>query len=278
MMQVWSGLMLRVDNEAQLAAVLGHEIGHYLAKHSTERLRDAKSRSAFGSFLALFGAVGAIGQLGLLASMFAYSRDHEREADRIGLDLMRRAGYAPGEAAKVWSNLLLEIKARADANGQSTSPMFATHPLPEERVETLARLAEATPGGVTNEDAWRQKTAQHVPDWLDQEIKRGQHEESLALLTRLVARSPAEPEFVFARGELQRLRARDNDLEAALADYRAAIQIGGEPPQTHRGIGMILRARNQPAEAKASFQRYAELAPAAPDIAMIKTYIEETGK
>jgi predicted Zn-dependent protease len=156
--------------------------------------------------------------------------------------------------------------------------MFATHPLPEERVETLARLAEATPGGVTNEDAWRQKTAQHVPDWLDQEIKRGQHEESLALLTRLVARSPAEPEFVFARGELQRLRARDNDLEAALADYRAAIQIGGEPPQTHRGIGMILRARNQPAEAKASFQRYAELAPAAPDIAMIKTYIEETGK
>ena len=44
--------MLRVDNEAQLAAVLGHEIGHYLARHSVERLRDAKSRAAFGQFSA----------------------------------------------------------------------------------------------------------------------------------------------------------------------------------------------------------------------------------
>ena len=51
MMQVWTGLLLRVDDEAQLAAVLGHEFGHYLARHSTERLRDAKSRSAFGAFL-----------------------------------------------------------------------------------------------------------------------------------------------------------------------------------------------------------------------------------
>ena len=48
MMQVWTGLLLRVDNEAQLAAVLGHEIGHYLARHAVETLRDAKSRSAFG--------------------------------------------------------------------------------------------------------------------------------------------------------------------------------------------------------------------------------------
>jgi beta-barrel assembly-enhancing protease len=78
MMQVWSGLPLRVDNEAQLAAVLGHEIGHYLQRHSVERLRDAKSRSAFGTFIGLFGAVGALGQLGMLAGQFAYSRKHER--------------------------------------------------------------------------------------------------------------------------------------------------------------------------------------------------------
>ena len=50
MMQVWSGL-LRVDNEAQLASVVGHEIGHYLQRHTVERLRDAQSRSAFGMVL-----------------------------------------------------------------------------------------------------------------------------------------------------------------------------------------------------------------------------------
>ena len=50
MMQVWSGLLLRVDNEAQLAAVLGHEIGHYLARHSVERLRDVKDVPPSASF------------------------------------------------------------------------------------------------------------------------------------------------------------------------------------------------------------------------------------
>jgi beta-barrel assembly-enhancing protease len=278
MMQVWSGLMLRVDNEAQLAAILGHEIGHYLAKHSTERLRDAKSRSAFGAFLGLFGAIGAIGQLGVLAGMLAYSREHEREADRIGLDLMRQAGYAPAEAAKVWGNLLLEIKAKPGPDAQRNSPLFATHPQPEERMETLSRLAASTPGGMTNDDLWHNKTAPYRLDWVDQEIKRGQHEESLALLNRLVARSPGDTAILFGRAELQRLRATANDLDAAMADYREAIRIGDEPAQVHRGLGLILRSRNQKDQAKASLLRYCELLPGAPDIAMIRNYVEELEK
>src|SRR2546427_11246855 len=95
MMQVWSGLMLRVDNEAQLAAVLGHEIGHYLARHSVERLRDAKSRAAFGSFMGMFGVVGAVGVLATLAAAFAYSRGHQRRAGNNRLLLMHNAGYDP---------------------------------------------------------------------------------------------------------------------------------------------------------------------------------------
>ena len=132
MMQVWTGLMLRVDNEAQLATVLGHEIGHYLQRHSVDQLRDAKTRAAFGQFLGLFGVAGLLGQLGMVAGMFAYGQDHEREADAIGIRLMRNAGYDPAEAAKVWENLLLEIRARPE--GERSSPFFATHPPPAERL------------------------------------------------------------------------------------------------------------------------------------------------
>ena len=71
----------RVDNEAQLAAVIGHEIGHYLERHSLERLRDMKSRAAFGQFIGMFGAVGALAQLGVLAGAFAFSREHETRAE-----------------------------------------------------------------------------------------------------------------------------------------------------------------------------------------------------
>ena len=91
MLQVWSGLLLRVENEAQLAAVLGHEIGHYLRRHGLERLRDAETRSAWGSLLTPL--TGPLGSMALSLGRFSFSRDQEREADSIGLALMRRAGY-----------------------------------------------------------------------------------------------------------------------------------------------------------------------------------------
>jgi predicted Zn-dependent protease len=277
MMQVWTGLLLRTENEAQLAAILGHEIGHYLARHTVERMRDVKSRSAFGQFLGLFGVVGAVGQLAVVASLFAYSRDQEREADNIGAILMKQAGYDPAEAPKVWGNLLLEIKARPDNDPTRASPMFATHPSPDERQEMLKRLAETTPGGATNEETWHAKTAPFMFDWLKDETKRGQHEESIALLTRMIAHAPERSEYFFARGEVYRLRGSPSDADAALADYQSAVKAGSEPAETYRGLGVIYRQRNQAAAARENFQRYLESAPQAPDSAMIKSYMEELG-
>jgi predicted Zn-dependent protease len=277
MMQVWSGLMLRCDNEAQLAAVLGHEVGHYVQRHSLENLRTAKSHSAAATFLSLFGAVGALGQLGVLANMKGYSREYESEADRISVTLMRNAGYDPAEAARIWENLLLEIKARGDS-GTGSSPLFASHPPAEERKQALTELASAAPGGVTNEAAWQQATQPFLREWLVDEVKRGQREESLALLDRMVARGQMRSEYLYARAETYRLRAKEGDLDLALADYRAAAAAGAEPPETHRGLAAVHRARNQVPEAKASLQRYLELAPNAPDAAMMKSYLEEMGK
>ncbi len=274
MMQVWTGLMLRVENEAQLAAILGHEIGHYLARHSVESLRDAKSRSAFAQFLGMFGLVGVVGQMGAVAGMFAYSRDNEREADRIGLHLMRQAGYDSAEAWKVWANLLLEIEARPGASAAST-PMFATHPPPEERKAELAKLAQELPGGVANEEAWRAHIRPHLAEWLAAEVKRGQHEESLALLTRMIAREPGTGLLPYARAEVYRSRARPEDLDAAAKDYLFAASLADAPPETYRGLGFVYRMKAQRVDAVTAFRRYLELAPAAPDAPMITSYVEE---
>jgi beta-barrel assembly-enhancing protease len=274
MMQVWSGLMLRVDNEAQLAAVLGHEVGHYLARHSVEQLRSAKSHSSTATVMAMFGLVGALASLGVALSFSGYSRDHERDADRIGITLMRNAGYDPAEAAKIWQNLLLESKANPEA--RTPNPLFGSHPAPEERMETLDRIARATPGGATKEAEWNRIVRPFLQEWLADEVKRGQREESLALLNRKVART-ANATYLYARGETYRLRGAEGDLDAAVADYLAAAGAGGEPAETHRSLGTVYRVRQQMPAARASFQRYLDLAPNAPDAAMIKSYLEEIG-
>jgi predicted Zn-dependent protease len=273
MLQVWSGLLLRVENEAQLAAVLGHEIGHYLQRHTLDRLRDARSRSAFATFMAAFGVVGLVGQLATLASAFGFTRDQEREADQIGLTLMRDAGYDPRECSRIWDNLLAETAA-APGSGEK-NPMFATHPPSEERSRTLARMADASSGGFVGAQEYAEKLEPFRFGLLEDELKRGQYDETLALLGRKLNASPDRPDLLYFRGEAYRLRGKDGDFDAALADLRQAASVGNEPAEVHRSLGYIHQRLGQVVDAGVEFSRYVELLPNAPDVNLIRTYLPE---
>jgi predicted Zn-dependent protease len=259
MLQVWSGLLLRMANEAQLAAILGHEIGHYVARHGVQRLREAKSRTAAGqtagvalAFLGVLGiAVNSVAQLALSAGGAAYSREHEREADRIGLELMERAGYAPAEAARVWSQLVME----------EDSTLFATHPSAAARAEALA--ISARPGGRVGTEDYQRMLAPHRPALLRDELLRGRYAETLALLERM----PQDGEVLFYKGEAYRLRG---ELDQALAAYRAAEN---PPAELHRSMGVVLRRMGEHGDAARAFTRYLELRPGAADAAMVRSYL-----
>lgn len=273
MMQIWSGLLLRMDNEAQLAAVVGHEVGHFLQRHSLERLRDAKSKSAASIAMLPFGLFGLVGQLALLASVYSYSRDQEREADTISVRLMSAAGYDSSQASEVWGNLLAELKARPGADAATSSVLFASHPPSDERRETLRTLGKAE--GDKAEQAYRERMAAWQIEFLEDEIKRGQYPETIALLDRKLALEPQRPDLLYARAETKRLRAQDKDVEQALADLNAASALPNAPAQAHRSLGLLLRERKDNAGAAAAFARYLEAAPAAPDAGLIKTYLSE---
>ncbi|MEW6687463.1 MAG: M48 family metalloprotease [Pseudomonadota bacterium] len=284
MMQVWSGLLLRMTSEAQLAAILGHEIGHYLGRHSIERLRDAKSKSAFGQFLGILlaraGGVGSIAQLALLAGMLAYSRDQEREADQVGLELMARAGYAPIEASRVWTQLLEELKAGAQDREEfwNESVLFATHPPAEERQKTLAEAAAARGAvGRTGETEYRAALAQHRSEFLADELKRRSFGETRVLFERMLAALPDDGEVQYSLGEAYRLRAGDEDLKQAVAAYRRAEAMKGTPAELYRSLGLVHRQLGEAQQAEAAFARYLELKPGAPDGALIRTYLKRTG-
>ncbi len=274
MMQVWSGLLLRVENEAQLAAVLGHEIGHYMERHSLQRLQDVKNRAAFSQVMGMFGAIGAIGQLGVMAGMYSFSREHESSADRIGVQLMQKAGYDGKQAALVWDNLIGELKIKGGEDAGSRSPMMATHPAPAARRDELLKLA-GTASGNTGADEFRKACAARRFGWLQDEVKRGQYEESLVLLDRLLAQNKADAQLLYTRGEVYRQRATQADETLALADLDAAAAIENAPPEAFRALGLLHKKRQSNAPALLSFEKYLAVAPAAPDAELIKTYVTE---
>jgi predicted Zn-dependent protease len=274
MMQVWSGLLLRVENEAQLAAVLGHELGHYLERHLLERMRDVKSKSAAATFLAMFGLVGALASLGVAASMFAFNREQEQRADRIGMRLMQRAGYDGAQAAQVWDNLLGELKITGGEEAGKRSAMFATHPPAANRRDELLALA-GTAGGSLGDGEFERVVAVHRLDWLQEEIRRGQFEESLVLFDRMLRKSPDDAQVLFARGEIRRLRDQPEDLQPAIDDLARASVAEQGPLESHRSLGLAHKRRADAPAAVAAFEKYLTLAPTAGDAGLIKTYISE---
>jgi len=283
MMQVWSGLLVRMQNEAQLAAVLGHEIGHYLQRDSVEGLRDAKNRSSFGLIVGMAlgvvagGTAGSLAQLGILASGMAYGRDQERMADKIGVALMARNGYAPAEAGRVWGQLLDEMEG-AKAAGEdvsSTDILFASHPPAEERKEVLAEAAKRDwPGATrTGTDEYRAALAPHRMGFLYDEVRRRRFGESLVLFDRLLKASPRDGQVQYFKGEAYRQRGREGDAKLAIEAYRAALAMDNAPPEAHRSLGTVLRQTAENAEATRAFQRYLELKPDAEDAEIIRSYL-----
>jgi Zn-dependent protease with chaperone function len=275
MMLVWSGLLLRVENEAQLVAVMGHELGHYLERHSVEQLRAAKDRAVLSQIVGMVGGLGGfVGQMTLLASAFAFSRDHETRADRLGMRLMQDAGYDGREAANVWDNLLTELKVTGGAEAGKSGDLFTTHPTTAGRRDDLLQLAGGR-GGEDGAERYRQAIAPLRFGWLQDEIKRGQYEESLVLFGRILKKDPKDGEVLFARGEVYRLRDESGDTGRALADLDAASNVAGAPAEAFRSLGLVHQQRRDNFNAAKAFQSYLAQAPQAPDAAMVRSYLTE---
>ena len=138
------GILLNLDNEAQLAALLGHEIGHVSARHSAARMSQGMLMQAAiaGATLAvavkderyapLAGTVGALGSGLLLAK---YSRDDERQADSLGLDYMVRCGHNP----EGMTGLMRMLTGLHEKDPNKLELMFATHPMGKERLDNAQR-------------------------------------------------------------------------------------------------------------------------------------------
>ena len=146
---VYTGILKVATDQHQVAAIIGHEVGHVLAQHANERVSTGQLAS-LGNEVAnraldnydseystlIRAALGLGTQYGVL---LPFSRTHESEADLIGLELMSKAGFNPSGAVTLWQNM-------RQANGKQVPEWMSTHPSPDTRIKDLkASLPRFTP-------------------------------------------------------------------------------------------------------------------------------------
>ncbi len=141
---VYEGLVELAENDAQIAAVIGHEVGHVTNEHSQERFGAAKAANIGVNAVNAALQAGNVGYANQIAAVLGagaqygvilpYGRAQELEADRIGLMTMARAGYDPREAIAFWRNMRQQ-------KGGKTPPEFAsTHPSDDRRIQQLESM------------------------------------------------------------------------------------------------------------------------------------------
>jgi predicted Zn-dependent protease len=295
MMVVNTGLMARVRNEAQLSAVLGHEVGHYYRKHSIERYRSLRHKTAAmawvgaaanvgaGAYSSPYGpanwiyAASAINTL-VTMSVFQMSRTQEEEADAYGISLMARAGYSPDAASQIWKQLIDERKASAEERDKRyrdrSASVLSTHPPTEDRMKNLADtaafLARRGDQEMTDRRAeWRAAIAPHRGMLLDEQVRLNDPGASLYLV-RSLAEDGWDGLLRYNEGEIYRLRGEAGDHEKAAEAYAAATALPDAPAEAWRAHGYALLKAGKVEDGRNALNHYLAMNPDANDVGVVR--------
>ncbi|MBI5068190.1 MAG: tetratricopeptide repeat protein [Deltaproteobacteria bacterium] len=272
---VASGMLARMESEAELAALLGHEMAHAIHRHALRELRTSQNTGAVMATLgAMVGAGAQPGGLIYMASVSGYSRDMEREADREGLALATAAGYDATLAPHLFERLRDFAVAEKLPEG---SAYFASHPRLEERIASMREaLAGAPSRGEAGAERYRQQTARLLLENARIELGRGRLANAREQLGRFQKERPGDAAGHLALGELERREGGEGSAARAAAAYRKALEIEPRSAEAWRGLGLVLQRSGQAEESRRALRRYLELAPAAPDRAHVEAALQDS--
>jgi len=285
---IHTGMLAVMDNEAQLAALLGHEMTHTLHRHALKQFRSLTNKSAFFATLqaplvfAGGNLAGLLGQITFVSSVFGYSKDLELEADGGGFTMMRDNRYDVKESTKLFERLDQFIK-----DEDIKEPFFfSTHPNVVARIksfEGLIRKSEVSDQAVSEikEEPFRQLTRQLVLDNFQFCLQKGMFKTADRHISRFLEKYPDSPEGYWGRGELfrqrqdspekrKKKREKAQDYTEAIKAFDQAILLNPRLASAYQGRGLVLQKQGDIPGAKEAFQRYLELNPQASD----KEYIE----
>ncbi len=270
---VHTAMLAALENEAQLAAVLGHEMAHVYKRHVAQKFTKQKIRSeskvTLNSWLGSFGE--SLGQIAIEVSVNGYSREFEMDADREGLARAVRAGYDPREAAK--SHEFLK-----EAIDREKKKRPSTHPRIDDRIKIYEELIAGEyqgKHGITNSEEFQRRITPLLLDNAVLDLKLGRSEVAERSVKKYMRWNPDDARAYFLLGESIRENGQPDAEREAATSYQKAISLRRNYPEPYRSLGLMALKKGSKEEAKKNFEVYLSLRPAAEDRDYIQQYINE---
>ena len=281
-----TGILSRLDNEAQLAALLAHEMTHITHRHALRAFSGIKDQNRL--ILSLKQAVARIASTGDLLDLFGttasmaaingYAQHFETEADKVGLQLMAEAGYDPGEALRLFEHLKKEL----ETENFEEPFFFATHPQLQKRIENakefLDSLSPPEGPGLKNKEVFLDKIHRVLLYNASLDLKAGRFRAALTGAEKYLSLRNDDPKAYFLVGEILRQRGEEKDDLRAKDFYEKAIALDPSYPDPHKAIGLIYYKEGDWVLAKRSFESTLALSPHMHDRAYIQGYLQECSK
>lgn len=278
------GLLSGLENEAQFVAVMGHEIGHVMARHTAQRLSrvtlqrlgmaigaEALAGKSRGETLLTLGAIGS----SLL--LLKYDRDQELQADRLGVRYMARLGYDPAEALKAHKKVEMLVKeylkrtGKSPANGGFITELFSTHPRTEMRLKEIqAMIKELPPYLIKGDGKFRERFQAAVKNirkinevyFIYDEAESYYRKKRLQMaeerLNKAIRLNDRQPPFYNLLGFI---RLRQKNISDAERLFRKALSIDAGYQPSIYGLGLVSYFRGNYSHAISEFRRSLELYP-----------------
>lgn len=285
---IHTGMLAAMDNEAQLAALLSHEVIHALNRHALKQFRSLTNKSAFFAAMQvpvafMGGNLGAlVAQMSMVSSVSGYSQHHEFEADREGFVLMRQDGYDPREAPKLFEHVRDFIKEE-----DLHQPFFfSTHPNVVARIDNfndfIAQEKPAAEEKMRIEEAgYKRHVRRLILDNISFCLQEGMFKTAQRLVDQYIGGYKDDAVGYFYRGELYRqrqdrgrkekVRPKAQDYPEALKSYEQAIACDPNFSAAYREKAKVLQKLGRMEESREALRKYLDLNPQAED----KEYVEQ---
>ena len=270
---IHSGILARMDNEAQLAALLAHEMVHCTHRHSLRAQRILEDRSP-ARIPTVQESTQKHGIIRPTVFTRRYSRKLETEADRVGLDLVIKSNYDPKEVLTLFKLMEQEI----EFEGVKEPYFFGSHPSVRQRIKNVNHWLADKYGenvtGVKNTAVFQFRISRLTLENARLDLRRGRFLVAQRTVEKFLALKPDDARAYFLLGEILRQRGRQDDAAAAMRYYEKSISLNPSLPEPHKAMGLIHYKDGEKGLAKKYFESCLLLSPDSVDRAYIQGYLK----